>query len=518
MQQAGVRFGLFDFEIRLTVSFVPRFSKRAGYVLALLAVVATTALLYGLRVYLEPPIDALIFLLTVGVVTSLGGLGPGIVSAVAAFLAFNYFFLPPTLTLIVHKTQDVLALIVFLIVAVAISQLVGRARSSAQAASAREREATQLYELSSLLAGLQDDGAIARALGEQTYQTFQADRVEVAVEARAASPAFAIALPSDSAALATRPTLLVPLQTARGWQGEIRVWRPARPIEPAEERLLRTYSSQGAVAIERARLAHAANRSQVLEESDRLKSALLSSVSHELRTPLATIKASVTSLRSEAVPWDSTARAELLAAIEEETDYLNQLVGNLLDMSRIEAGALHPQRSWNALTEIAGSALGSLRAMTHHHRLEIDLPEDLPLVSVDYVQIEQVLRNLISNSAKYAPGGTVIRISARVAEQSPSVGGVDPAWLHAQVSNQGPPVPAEHLERIFDKFYRVTAADRVTGTGLGLSICKGIIEAHGGRIWAENARDRFIFNFTLPLTAVSDLSGGRVKNSEKQAL
>ena len=474
------------------MSGVSRFSKRAGYALALLAVAATTALLAAAQPYLEPPIDALIFLLTVGVVTSLSGLGPGIVSAVTAFLAFNYFFLPPTLTLIVHQTQDVLALIAFLIVAVAISQLVGRAHSSAQAASAREREATQLYELSSLLAGLQDDGAIARALGQQTYQTFQADRVEVAVEARAAYPAFVIALPINLAAFATPPTLLVPLQTARGGQGEIRVWRPAHSLEATAERLLRAYASQGALAIERARLTQAANRSQVLEESDRLKSALLSSVSHELRTPLATIKASVTSLRSHAVPWESsTARDELLAAIEEETDYLNQLVGNLLDMSRIEAGALHPQRRWNAVAEITGSALGSLRAVTHNHRLEIDLPEDLPLVAVDYAQIEQVLRNLVSNSAKYAPVNTVIRISARV---------IDPAWLRVQVSNQGPPVPAEYLERIFDKFYRVTAAERVTGTGLGLSICKGLIEAHGGRIWAENAPDRFIFNFTLPLT------------------
>ncbi|MBI5565124.1 MAG: two-component sensor histidine kinase, partial [Chloroflexi bacterium] len=278
---------------------------------------------------------------------------------------------------------------------------------------------------------------------------------------------------------------------------EIRVWRAGRPFEPAEERLLRTSASQGAIAIERARLASAANRSQVLEESDRLKSALLSSVSHELRTPLATIKAAVTSLRSEAVPWDSAAREELLAAIEEETDYLNQLVGNVLDMSRIEAGALHPQRRWNALAEIAGSAVGSLRAATQNHRLKIDLPDDLPLVSVDYVQIEQVFRNLISNSAKYAPANTEIRLCARV---------LDPGWLQVQVSNQGPAVPDEHLERIFDKFYRVTAADRVTGTGLGLSICKGIIEAHGGRIWAENAPDQVIFNFTLPLTEVAPVA------------
>ncbi|MBI5566404.1 MAG: DUF4118 domain-containing protein, partial [Chloroflexi bacterium] len=477
--------------------FVPRFSRRTGYGLAVLAVAATTAILAALQPFLDPPIDALIFLMTVGVVTSLGGLGPGIFSAVTAFLAFNYFFLPPTHTFIVHQTQDILTLIAFLIVAVVISQLVGRAQSSARAASAREREATQLYELSLQLAGLHDDRAIAQTLGEQTYQTVQADRVEVAIEARAGDAAVLIALPQAEPSITAPPILRVPLQTVRGQQGEIRVWRTSRPLEPAEERLLRTSASQGAIAVERARLAHAANRSQVLEESDRLKSALLSSVSHELRTPLATIKAAVTSLRSAAVPWESTARDELLAAIEEETDYLNQLVGNLLDMSRIEAGALHPQRRWNALAEIAGSAAGSLRAVTQNHRVRIDLSDELPLVSVDYVQIEQVIRNLISNSAKYAPPDTEIRLSACV---------VDPAWLHVQVSNQGPSVPAEHLERIFDKFYRVTAADRVTGTGLGLSICKGIIEAHGGRIWAENAPDQVIFNFTLPLTEVAPVA------------
>ncbi len=458
----------------------------------MLAVAATTAILAVLQPILDPPIDALMFLLIVGIVTSLGGLGPGIVSSVVAFLAFNYFFLSPTLTLIVHQTQDVLALIAFLIVAVAISQLVGRAQSSARAASAREREATQLYELSLQLAGLNDDQAIAQTLGKQAYNTVHADRVEVAIEARSGDGALLIALPQSDPSIDASPTLRVPLQTVRGQQGEIRVWRAGRPFEPAEERLLRTSASQGAIAIERARLAHAASRSQVLEESDRLKSALLSSVSHELRTPLATIKAAVSSLRGGTVSWESsTARDELLAAIEEETDYLNQLVGNLLDMSRIEAGALHPQRKWNALAEIAGSTLSSLRTVTQNHRLIIDLPDDLPLVSVDYVQIEQVFRNLISNSAKYAPANTTIKVSARILDQM---------WVLVQVSNEGPPVPEEHLERIFDKFYRVTASDRVTGTGLGLSICKGIVEAHGGRIWAENAPNQVIFNFTLPLT------------------
>jgi len=229
----------------------------------------------------------------------------------------------------------------------------------------------------------------------------------------------------------------------------------------------------------------------VLEESDRLKSALLSSVSHELRTPLATIKAAVTSLRSGEISLDAAAQQDLQAVIEEETDHLNQLVGNLLSMSRLEAGALRPQRSWNVLAEIVNTVLRRMQPDIKNHRLVVSVSEDLPLVPVDFTLMEQVFTNLVSNSIKYSPAGSLIRIQAQLlAKQS----------LLVQVSNQGPPVPVQHLERIFDKFYRITAADRVTGTGLGLSICKGIIEAHGGRIWAENLTDGFVFKFTLPLS------------------
>ena len=178
-------------------------------------------------------------------------------------------------------------------------------------------------------------------------------------------------------------------------------------------------------------------------------------------------------------------------AIEEETDLINQLVGNLLDMSRIETGALKPQRKWNSLLEIINSVLKRTRQGAAQHQIKLDMPEDLPLVPVDYLQIEQVFSNLISNSLKYAPLNTVIGISARVQPDQ---------MVHVQVSNQGPHVAPENLERIFDKFYRVTSADKITGTGLGLSICKGIIEAHGGKIWAENAADQFVFHFTLPIS------------------
>jgi two-component system sensor histidine kinase KdpD len=284
------------------------------------------------------------------------------------------------------------------------------------------------------------------------------------------------------------PELVLPIQAARGTLGTIRLWRSAPDISPAEKRLLQTFASQGALALERARLAQADSRARVLEESDRLKSAILSSVSHELRTPLATIKAAVSSLRSGEVRWESDARPELLAAIDDETDHLNMVVGNLLDMSRIEAGALQPKREWNILSEILGGVLVRMRRLSELHGLEIDVPDDLPLLPVDYVQIEQVFSNLLSNSIKYAPAGSVIRVRAWLED----------SVVRVQVSNQGPQVPKEHLNRIFDKFYRITNAERVTGTGLGLSICKGIIEAHGGRIWAENLPDGFGFNFTLP--------------------
>ncbi|HMD81319.1 MAG TPA: ATP-binding protein, partial [Anaerolineales bacterium] len=285
------------------------------------------------------------------------------------------------------------------------------------------------------------------------------------------------------------PELVVPIQAARGILGEIRFWRAAPAISSGERRLLQTFASQGALALERAWLAQAESRARVLEESDKLKSAILSSVSHELRTPLATIKAAASSLRSKEVGWDSPARTELIAAMDDEADHLNILVGNLLDMSRIESGALKPKREWNILSEIFGGVLARMKHLAQEHRIEVELPESLPLVPVDYVQMEQVFTNLLSNSLKYAPANTKICIRAQVEGE----------MVHIQVSNQGPQVLPEHLERIFDKFYRITAADRVTGTGLGLSICRGIIEVHGGRIWAENLPDGLAFNFTLPL-------------------
>ena len=477
-------------------------SRPGVYLLALLTVGLATALLYLLRSQINPTAVALLYLLPVGLSTAVWGLWAGIIAALGAFLAFNYFFIQPYYSLLVHQPQDLLVLIVFLAVAFFISQMVGRTKQSLAAATAREQEAIRLYELSTVLAGLHDPQAIADTLSQHILETFVAERVDVFVEAQpgqaaihAAKASGAPALPGQEPGGQDGRLMLAPLEAARRLMGEIRVVRREEPApisrerQEAEDRLLRTFASQGVLALERARLVQADTRARVLEESDRMKSSLLSSVSHELRSPLATIKAAATSLRGGAVDWDSEARAELLEAIDEETDHLNQLVGNLLNMSRIEAGALHPQRNWNVLGEIISGVVHRMRHL--QHQIKIEIPEDLPLVPVDYMQMEQVFTNLISNSIKYSPEDTTICIRASVE---------DDRTLRVQVSNQGPGVPEEHLGRIFDKFFRVTAADRVTGTGLGLSICKGIIEAHGGRIWAENLPGGFVFNFTLPLT------------------
>ena len=455
------------------------------YFIAFALVASVTAIFFFLRDALDTTLIALLYLIPLGLITALWGLGPGITSALATFLAFNYFFIPPYYTFTVHRPADVVILVVFLIVAIVISQLVGRMQVSLAAATSREREATQLYELSIALAGLHDDRAIAQILAKQVQAVSEGEYVQLNITG--AEP-FSFQLPDTSAPI--RPAeFTVPIQAARGVLGEILLWKAGPAISSGEKRLLQTFASQGALALERARLAQAESRARVLEESDHLKSILLSSVSHELRTPLSTIKAAASSLRGKEVGWDSPARAELIAAIDDEADHLNMLVGNLLDMSRIESGALKPKREWNILPEIIGSVLVRMRHSAEEHKLEIDVPESLPLVPVDYVQMEQVFTNLLSNSLKYAPVNTVVGIRAQVEGDA----------IHVQVGNQGPQVPHEHLERIFDKFYRITAADRVTGTGLGLSICKGIIEAHGGRIWAENVSDGLAFNFTLPL-------------------
>jgi two-component system sensor histidine kinase KdpD len=482
--------------IRLNPFRKLRATRGIEYLLAILVTGLFTLIFIPFRTegVQDYTIFSLLYLLPVVLSSLVWGLRPGVLAAVASFLALNFFFIPPYYTLLVHHTQDLLVLIVFLGVSITIGQLVGRVSKSLAETTAREHEAIHLYELTMHLAGLQDEKAIVSALAEQILITFHATRVEVLVETQENTPAQIVRLEDrlqSGQQIVVTPSIITPLQSTRGFLGEIKLWREPTVLSKAEERMLNTFASQGVSALERVRLSQAASRARLLEESDRFKSSLLSSVSHELRTPLATIKAAVSSLSSKTVEWDTEARADLLAVVEEETDHLNQLVGNLLNMSRIEAGVLKPQRSWNSLADVVSSAIDRMHQQTEKHNLTVDVSADLPLVPIDYFQIEQVFINLISNSTKYSAEGTTISIHAHP---------VNGDLLKMTVQNQGPHVPTEHLKRIFDKFYRITAADRITGAGLGLSICKGILEAHGGQIWAENLKEGFAFYFTLPLS------------------
>jgi two-component system, OmpR family, sensor histidine kinase KdpD len=461
-----------------------------GFVLALITIFLTTTALFPVRQELNTSTISQLYLIPVLISTILWGLWPGIFSAFTAFLAYNFFFIQPYYTFTVHNPQDIVALIIFLVVAVVISQLVGRTRSGLAAAVARENETIHLYQLSLELAGVNNLDEVTSVITRKVAETVQATEIELSIQPIYGKPTFKFTIP-EIRQESGKPDQVIPLETVRGFLGEMHLWLGGRRLGIAEERLLKAFAIQGALALERVALAHMKTQAKILEESDRLKSILLSSVSHEFRTPLSTIKAATTSLLSGDIVWDEPARIDLLMAVDEEADYLNYLVGNLLDMSRIEAGALKPNRQWNVLSEIIDSAVDRLHRQLGHFQLQIDIPEDFPLIPVDYYQLEQVFTNLVNNGVKYAPKGSTIQIVAFLFDQD---------FATIKVVNEGPQVTPEHLDRIFDKFYRITEPEKVSGTGLGLSICKGIIEAHGGQIWAENITGGLAFVFSLPLT------------------
>jgi two-component system, OmpR family, sensor histidine kinase KdpD len=468
------------FNQRLSVSYLSQFF------LSIILVFFLTWILEFVQFNLSTPVIALLFLVPVVISAGYFNITGGITASFAAFLSFNYFFIPPYHTLAVHQTQDIIALIVFLVVAVIISQSLSQAKIGMATAVARERETTILYELNVALAGSTRENEILQIVGRKIIEHFPVDSVLITLRTPQKPPLLQ-AFPEGSSWLESNPDIVLNISGGEENFGEIKIWT-SEDLDHPQMRLLRAFGSQATLVLEKAFLVNAQNRARLLEESDQLKSTLLSSVSHELRTPLSTIKAAVSSLRSGEIEWDSG--KELLTAVEEESDHLNQLVGNLLDMSRIEMGALQPNQKNNSLREILSVTVRRMRQSLSRHNLVINIPENLPLVYVDYSQMDQVFSNLLSNSAKYAPEGTQITINARA---------LDAAMEQVQVINQGPHVAEEHLTRIFDKFYRVTDAAMVTGTGLGLSICKGIIEAHHGRIWAENTKEGLTFNFTIPI-------------------
>ena len=270
--------------------------------------------------------------------------------------------------------------------------------------------------------------------------------------------------------------------------------RAGRLLSPEQRRLLEALANQAALAIERAQLAEAAQRAQLLAATERLQSALLNSISHELRTPLVSITGVLSSLEDDEAPLEPQIRRALIETAREEAERLNRLVSNLLNMTRIEAGAVRIAWELEDVQDVIGSALEQLKSRIQGRQIRVDVPSDLPFIPMDFVLIVQVLVNVIDNALKYSPPERPIDIRAWLMEEEVAV----------QVADRGIGIPPEDLDRVFDKFYRVQRPDNVTGTGLGLSISKGLVEAHGGRIWAENrSGGGAAFTLTLPAERVN---------------
>lgn len=474
----------------------PPLSRYAGGLAALaLATLAGAAV----RPWFDPIDLVMIFLLTVVVVAFYFGRGPSVVVSVLAVLAFDFLFVPPQLTFAVSDSKYLLSFAGLLIVGLVISQLTARVRDQADAASRRAAETAALYAQSRELAvsaGIDDVvGAISRNIGETfhrpvlvllpdpktgtldktgtaaSFQMTDADRT-AALSAYQGQPSGA-----NSHGETSDGSFYLPLKTARGVLGVLAVGPGTNgSLAPEETTLLDAFASLAAVAIERTQLADAAQKAQLLEATEKLQRALLNSISHDLRTPLVSITGVLTSLQDDATRLDEATRANLVDTAREDADRLNRLVGNLLDMTRIQSGAMRVVKEPVEVQDLVGAALEPFRNRIAGRPLTVDAPPDLPLTPMDPDLMVQVLVNIVDNALKYSPPGTPVEITATRSGD----------WLEITVADRGIGIPREDLQRVFDAFYRVQRPNQAKGTGMGLAICKGIVEAHGGQIAAEN--------------------------------
>jgi two-component system sensor histidine kinase KdpD len=433
------------------------------------------------------------------------GLWASLFACLISVLAYNFFFLPPVHTFAISDPENVVALFFFAVVALIASNLAARLRAQAITAQQRARITEELYLFSRKLAGaaalddllwatahqialmlkvsvvllLPEDGVLAVKVGYPPEDRL--DEGDLAAANWCFQKNQAAGRGADTLPGAKR--LFMPMRTGRGAVGVIGIDRdaPGTLLLPEQSRLLDALSDQAALAIERINLAKDIARARLAAETERLRSALLTSISHDLRTPLASILGSASSLVNHGAELDEEVQTALLRTIQEEAERLNRFIGNLLDMTRLESGSLTPQTSLIDISDLVGSTLQRAQKILACHIVEIDLAPGLPMLALDMVLMEQVLFNLLDNAAKYAPQGSTIRIRARQ----------DADQVVLEVLDEGEGIPLGDLERIFDKFFRVHRTDRQrAGTGLGLAICRGFIEAMGGTIIALNRNDR----------------------------
>jgi len=486
----------------------------APYVLALLAV----ALALVCAEVIEPWFDVksvdLVFLTAIVAVAVRLGLWPSLLASVASSLAYNYFFLPPIYTFTIADPTNVAAFVFFTIVAILVSTVAARGRTETVAAMDRARATESLYSFSRKLAGT---ATLDDVLWATAYQTALMLKVRVVlllpergtIAVRAGYPPEDILDEADLAAakwawendhaagrgsdtLPGAKRLFLPMHTGRGAVGVMGIDsdKPGPLLTPDQRRLLDALRDQGALAIERVRLVEEMDRVQRAAETERLRSALLTSISHDLKTPLASVLGAAGALRDLGDKLGTAEKADLLTTIIDESERLNRFIANLLDMTKLESGAVAPNVALHDVGEIVGSALRRAGRILAHHKIELELAPDLPMLELDAVLFEQVLFNLLDNAAKYAPPETTIRIQG---------------WRNAEtvclrVLDEGSGIPAADLDHIFDKFYRAQKTDHVrAGTGLGLAISRGFVEAMHGTIVAANRTDRSGAAFTISL-------------------
>jgi two-component system, OmpR family, sensor histidine kinase KdpD len=516
--------------------------------LALVSIYMLTLIIFLLHLSARIPDSLLIYLPVILALASVRGSYAALLAALLAFFSFDFFFVAPLYSLIIAKLADFMALIVFLITAVTTGQLTSALRKYAEQAHRRERETRILYNLvqetnragdierqlrvfvdslvdvfstwnvyDCLLFLPDEKGTFTRQIRttrtEEQLQLSLAEQELIAQVVSQARPGashvhlFGLRVPEQLASKQEQYALacsvcLLPLKTPQEVLGVLCVLVAddsqlllidtdlsiGNGQPSAQVVFLRVFLEQAVALIERGRLQHESLRSKVLQETDTLRTALLSSVSHDLRTPLSAIMTAATSLQHVDAQWDDGERQSQAQLIEHEAKRLNRLVENLLDMSRIEGGALRPNKMLYPLDELIRDVLGRLYLLLQGRPLQLSLPADLPPVELDYMQIDQVVTNLLENVARYTPAGSAIDIELLSQRE----------WIEVRIADRGPGIALNEREQIFDKFYRVLGGTS-RGSGLGLTVCQGLIEAHGGHIWVE-PRDEggAVFCFTLP--------------------
>jgi two-component system sensor histidine kinase KdpD len=482
-----------------TVAAMPSISLW-HYLAGLLMIVLVTAGNWWWRNYLEPIHFMMLYLLPVLLSAVWWGKGPSYVTALGSVVLFDFFFITPIFTLNISDLPYMWSLPLFLLVSFIIGGQTEKLRLEAKLARQREKTTRALYSFSREIAAVVDIGVIVSILAEQAWQTLEKsvavflpqknDKLLLAAEAGNEkigddSSEEAVAIWAyEHREVAGRCTdtlpgaryMYLPLTTSDHTVGVLGIQIKEKMLTPAQRRLIEAWAGLAAIAVERVNLAEQARQAALLVESDQLRTALFNSISHELRTPLASIMGAISGLMDTEGIYSDGDKKELLETVKEGADRMDRLVANLLDTARLESGMMQLKKDWCDMEDITGIALRRVRECIKERLLVVNIPVELPLVRADCVLLEQVLVNLLDNACKYSLQGSEIVITVSQTEDV----------IQVSIADRGSGIPEEDLTRVFDKFYRVEQPKSVSGTGLGLSICKGIIEAHGGEIHAEN--------------------------------